>query len=134
MDFSTPSRGLAVWALLKEVGADGIRARIGKDLDCARRVAEHARREPELELLAEPELSICCFRYRPAGWTDEAQLDDLNDRIVHEVRARGRAIPSATRVNDRLAIRPCFINPRGGLADADALVAEVLSVGRAIAG
>ena len=134
VDFSTPSRGLAVWALLKEVGADGIRARIGKDLDCARRVAEHARREPELELLAEPELSICCFRYRPAGWTDEARLDDLNDRIVHEVRARGRAIPSATRVNDRLAIRPCFINPRGGLADADALVAEVLSVGRAIAG
>lgn len=132
VDFSTPSRGLAVWALLKEVGAEGIRARIGKDLDCARRVADHARREVDLELLAEPELSICCFRFRPEGMTDEAAIDALNDRIVHEVRARGRAIPSATRVRDRYAIRPCFINPRGGLADADALVAEVLTVGRAM--
>lgn len=133
IDFSTPSRGLAVWALLKEVGADGIRARIGKDLDCARRVADHARTEPDLELLAEPELSICCFRFRPEGWADEAAIDALNDDIVHAVRARGRAIPSTTRVRGKTAIRPCFINPRGGLADADALVAEVLSVGRSLA-
>lgn len=132
VDFSTPSRGLAVWALLKEVGAAGIRARIGKDLDCARRVADHARSEQDLELLAEPELSICCFRFRPGGWTDEAAIDALNDDIVHAVRARGRAIPSTTRVAGHNAIRPCFINPRGGLADADALVDEVLTVGRAL--
>jgi hypothetical protein len=29
-----------------------------------------------------------------------------------------------------LAIRPCFINPRSGLADADALVDEVIATGR----
>ncbi|MEK6721510.1 MAG: aminotransferase class V-fold PLP-dependent enzyme [Chloroflexota bacterium] len=132
VDFSTPSRGLAVWALLKEVGASGIRARIGKDLDCARRVADHARREPDLELLAEPVLSICCFRFRPDGWADDAAIDALNDDIVHAVRARGRAIPSTTRVRGHNAIRPCFINPRGGLIDADALVDEVLTVGRAL--
>ncbi len=133
VDFSTPARGIAVWAILSEIGADGMRERIVRHDDCARRVAERARMEPELELLMEPVLSICCFRYRPPGVTDEATLDDLNDRILTGVRVRGRTVTSSTRVDGRFAIRPCFINPRSGLDDADALVDEVLAVGRELA-
>ena len=40
---------------------------------------------------------------------------------------------TATRVGGRFAIRPCFINPRSTLADADALVDEVLEVGGRLA-
>ncbi len=130
VDFSTPARGLAVWAILREIGADGMRERVMRHDDCARRVAERARASDELELLAEPVLSICCFRFRPAGWDDAARLDALNDVVLHGIRARGRVVTSSTRVNGRLAIRPCFINPRSTLADADALVDEVLTVGR----
>ena len=64
----------------------------------------------------------------------EARLDALNEAILHGVRARGRCITSSTRVGGRFAIRPCFVNPRSGLADADALVDEVLAVGRELAG
>jgi aromatic-L-amino-acid/L-tryptophan decarboxylase len=133
LDFSTPARGLAVWAILAEIGADGMRDRVTRHLDCARRVADRARASDELELLREPVLSICCFRYRPAGWTDEARLDALNDEILHVVRARARCTTSSTRVAGRLAIRPCFVNPRSGLEDADALVDEVLAAGRGLA-
>ncbi len=133
LDFSTPARGIAVWAILREIGAAGMRARVSRHLDCARRVAERARASDELELLAEPILSICCFRYRPPTWTDEARLDALNDEILHAVRVRGRCTTSSTRVRGTFAIRPCFINPRTTLADADALVDEVLTVGRELA-
>ena len=133
VDFSTPARGLPVWAILKEIGAGGMRDRVVRHNDCARRVAERATLEPDLELLAEPVLSICCFRYRPAGWDDETRLDALNEQLLHAVRARGRTVTSSTRVGGRFAIRPCFINPRTTLADADALVDEVLAVGRELA-
>jgi aromatic-L-amino-acid decarboxylase len=133
VDFSTPARGLAVWAILREIGADGMRERVIRHDDCARRVAERARASQELELLAEPVLSICCFRFRPAGWDDEARLDALNEDVLHGIRARGRAVTSGTRVDGRFAIRPCFINPRTTLADADALVDEVLAMGRMLA-
>lgn len=129
VDFSAPARGLAVWAILSEIGAAGVRERVVRHNDCARRVAERVRASPVLELLAEPTLSICCFRYRPPGWDDEARLDALNDDILHAVRARGRSVPSSTRVGGRFAIRPCFINPRSTLGDADALVDEVLAAG-----
>ncbi|CAN5839338.1 aspartate aminotransferase family protein [soil metagenome] len=130
VDFSTPARGIPVWAILKEIGAAGMRERVTRHLDCARLVAERARASDELELLAEPELSICCFRYRPAGWDDEARLDELNQAVLAELRRRGRALPSSTRVDGRYAIRACFINPRSTLAEAEELVEEVLTVGR----
>ena len=130
VDFSAPARGLAVWAILSEIGSDGVRERIVRHNDCARLVAERARGADTLELLAEPVLSICCFRYRPGGWTDEGRLDALNEAILRGIRARGRTVTSSTRVDGRFAIRPCFINPRSTLADAEALVDEVLAVGR----
>jgi glutamate/tyrosine decarboxylase-like PLP-dependent enzyme len=105
-----------------------MRARVVRHNDCARRVAARVREHPALELLAEPILSICCFRVKPEDVSDEDTLDALNERILLRVRARGRAIPSHTRVNGRFAIRPCFINPRTTLADADATVDEVLAV------
>ena len=128
VDHSAPSRGLTVWAALKEIGASGMRARVVRHNDCARRVAQRVRAHSALELLAEPVLSICCFRVKPKGVSDEAALDALNEKILLRVRARGRAIPSHTRVNGRFAVRPCFINPRSTLADADATVDEVLAV------
>ena len=130
LDHSAPPRGLAVWALLKEIGAAGMRERVVRHHDCARRVAERVRAHPALELLAEPVLSICCFRVKPEGVTDEAALEALNEKILLAVRASGRAVPSHTRVDGRFALRPCFINPRQGLADADATVDEVLRVAK----
>jgi aromatic-L-amino-acid decarboxylase len=122
-----------VWAILREIGADGMRDRVIRHNDCARRVADRARSSDELDLLAEPVLSICCFRYRPAGWIDELRMDELNEALLRAVRARGRVVPSSTRVDGRFALRPCFINPRTTLADADALVDEVLELGRELA-
>ena len=132
VDFSAPARGLAVWAILREIGSAGVRDRVMRHNDCARRVAARARASDVLELLAEPVLSICCFRYRPIGWNDEATLDALNEAILHSIRQRGRAVTSSTRVDGRFAIRPCFVNPRSTLIDADALVEEVLAVGQTL--
>lgn len=133
VEFSTPARGIAVWAILREIGAEGMRERVIRHDDCARRIADRARATSDLELLAEPVLSICCFRFRPPGWDDEARLDELNESVLRAIRARGRTVTSSTRVNGRFAIRPCFVNPRSTLADADALVDEVLAVGREMA-
>ena len=66
----------------------------------------------------------------PRAGPTATRLDALNDAILHGVRARGRTVTSSTRVDGRFALRPCFVNPRTTLADADALVDEVLRVGR----
>jgi aromatic-L-amino-acid decarboxylase len=130
VELSAPARGVVVWALLKEIGVAGMRARIVRHNDMARRIAEAARAHPNLELLLEPTLSICCFRYVEPGIAD---LDTLNRRLHRRLIRENRNLPSTTRVGGRLAIRPCFVGARGGMEQADELVADVLRIGAEVA-
>lgn len=135
VEHSLPSRGVEVWAVLKEIGAEGVRARIKRHNGYARYLADRVRQSPCLEPAAPVTLSTCCFRYVPGalrGRTDQAaveMLNQVNQEVLRLVRARGRCAPSATVLSGAFVIRSCFINPRTTLADVDALVDEVEACG-----
>jgi aromatic-L-amino-acid decarboxylase len=128
LDQSAPSRGVMVWAVLREIGASGMRERVRRHRDFARHLADLVEADDRLELLAEPVLSICCFRYRPAG-TAEVDLDGLNVEIARRLRAETHLVPSTTRIGGELAIRPCYINPRTTVGEVEGLAASVRRFG-----
>jgi aromatic-L-amino-acid/L-tryptophan decarboxylase len=125
---SAPSRGVQVWAIIKEIGVEGMRQRVVRHNDFARHLAARVERDPHLELLAEPTLSICCFRYRASG-AEETKLEELNAEIARRLRADGKYVPSTTRVAGRFAIRPAYINPRTTIAEVDGLADQVREIG-----
>ena len=130
-ELSSPPRGVVVWALLREIGAEGMRSRIVRHNSMARQVAERARSHPNLELLLEPTLSVCCFRFVAPGVDS---LDELNREICHQLLLGNTHLPSTTVVNGKLAIRPCFIGARTSFGYADGLVDEVLRIGNTLLG
>lgn len=130
IELSSPCRGIAVWALLREIGAEGMRERIVRHNDMARAIADVCRNHPNLELLLEPTLSICCFRYRDEGVED---LDRLNRRLHRRLIRENEYLPSTTRVGGRLALRPCFISARAEPSQVDGLLEAVLRLGETIA-
>jgi aromatic-L-amino-acid decarboxylase len=132
LDQSAPSRGVIVWAILREIGADGFRERVVRHNDFARRLADLVSADERLELLAAPTLSICCFRYRAPGM-DEASLDGVNAEIAYRLRAETAYVPSSTRVAGKFAIRPCYINPRTTLTEVDGLARSVREIGDRLA-
>jgi aromatic-L-amino-acid decarboxylase len=109
VELSSPARGVVVWSILRELGGEGVRARIRRDNDFARHVAARARASDRLELMAEPVLSICCLRYSAPQRDD---LDALNAALVRRLQAETPYMPSSTMVNGRFVIRPCFTNGR----------------------
>lgn len=127
LELSAPSRGVVVWALIREIGKQGLAHRVMRHNAMARHIAERARHDPHLELVVEPTLSICCFRYLDSHSGD---LDKLNRRIHRQLIHRGVNLPSTTTVNGKLVIRPCFIGARTRWQQADSLVDEVLDIGR----
>ena len=133
VEHSMRSRGVTIWAALKEMGAEGFRARIVRHNAYARHLAELVQASRDLELLAPVTLSICCFRYVPAelrGKPDSAgRIDDLNREIVARLHAEHRHVPSSTEIRGSFAIRPCYINPRTGPEEVDDLARAVERIG-----
>jgi aromatic-L-amino-acid/L-tryptophan decarboxylase len=126
-EMSAPSRGVAVWAILKEIGVEGIRDRVVRHCSYARRVFELAAADERLEPLLRPTLSICCYRYRAPGM-NENMLNELNIQIAQQLRIEG-IVPSTTLVAGTYAIRPCFINPRTTIAEVEHMVARTRAIG-----
>jgi aromatic-L-amino-acid decarboxylase len=131
VELSSPPRGVVVWAMLKEIGAAGLRDRIVRHNRMAARVAERVHEHRNLELLQEPTLSICCFRYVAPGIAD---LNAFNRALHQRLLAGNVHLPSTTLVHGALAIRPCFIGARTSFEYADGLVDEVLRIGAALLG
>jgi aromatic-L-amino-acid decarboxylase len=126
VELSAPPRGVVVWALLREIGAEGLAQRVRRHNDLARLVAREAIAHPNLELLLEPTLSICCFRYVSPRVAD---LDRLNQLLHRRLMRENRIMPSTTRVGGKLALRPCFVGARTTEVQARELVADVVRIG-----
>ncbi len=103
---------LRVWIGLLAHGRTAYAKRIEHDIALTNWLAEQVEELPDLELSCPPSLSICCFRYRPAGIDDDAYLDRLNHRVMTELQLDGRVYPSNALVHGRAAIRSCIVSYR----------------------
>jgi aromatic-L-amino-acid decarboxylase len=126
VELSSPCRGVVVWALIREIGVAGMTQRIQRHNDMASYIARVAKEHPNLELLLEPTLSICCFRFVAPGIAD---LDSLNRRLHRRLIHENENLPSTTLVNGKLALRPCFIGARTNQTHAENLVKDVVRIG-----
>lgn len=128
--FTRPFDALPVWVSLLAQGWDASARRIRHDVELAGWLHHLVGEHDELEALADPELSIVCFRYVPPGTHDDGYLDDLNERILYAVQLAGRVYPSNAVVAGRYAIRACLISYRTEAEHVETLVGEVVAHGR----
>ena len=123
-------RALKVWMSLQEHGVLKYGRLIEQNVAQARYLTERIERSAELELLAPTSLNIVCFRYREPALDDET-LDRLNEEVLLAIQEEGIAVPTATRLHGRYAIRVAITNHRSRREDFDLLVDQVLARGRA---
>ncbi|MFZ0323652.1 MAG: pyridoxal-dependent decarboxylase [Actinomycetes bacterium] len=134
VELSSPSRGVMVWALLREQGREGVRRRIMTDNDFATAVYDFANAHPRLQALTRPELSIACIRHVGDGSLDEGRLNELNQALLRRLIRETPFVPSATVVDGAFAIRPCFINVRTTRPMVDKFVETLVTLGDELAG
>ena len=123
-------RALKLWMVLQHLGRDGVRDLIGRHLALARHLAALVDAAPDLERLADVELSIVCFRYAPVRLRgDERALDALNKRVMEDVQASGAAFLTQTTLGGRFALRACVLHYATAEPDVAALVDAVRETG-----
>ncbi|HEV7474677.1 MAG TPA: pyridoxal-dependent decarboxylase, partial [Pyrinomonadaceae bacterium] len=123
-ELSRRFRALKIWLTLRYYGVGRIAAAISEDSRLAAYLGEQVDAARDFELLARPELSICCFRYVPPAWQEkgsaiEAELDELNTKIMNLVQRGGRAYLSSATIRGKFALRACITNFRTTRADID---------------
>ena len=89
----------------------GYRRLFERHLDLAARLAALVDAAPDLELLAEPKLSVVCFRFNPGG-EDEDGLNRLNEALGRRIFEDGRFAAGTTDYGGRIALRPTLVNWR----------------------
>jgi len=101
-------RALKLWMVMRYFGQEGLAARIREHCRLARLFASWVDESPDWELMAPAPLGLVCFRASQGA----ADLDALNESIMHGVNASGRALLSHTRLNDKLTLRLSIGNIR----------------------
>ncbi len=125
-ELSREARGLRLWLPLKMHGAETFRRALDEKLDLAAAAARAISAIPGVEMIAEPQLSLFAFRYRPPGSeTDEATLEQVNRALLQRINDRRRVLLSSARVGERFFARVCVLSFRTHQDRIDALVEDV---------
>jgi aromatic-L-amino-acid decarboxylase len=131
VELSRRFRALKVWLTLSYYGSRRLAEAVSNDISLAAYMGELVFRAEDFELLAPVELSICCFRYVPAGWkTSDPRLDPLNERIMSRVQTGGRAYLSNATVNGCFALRACITNFRTTRSDIELTIETIRDAAR----
>lgn len=104
-------RAIKFWFVMRYFGQEGIIARIRNHCELAREFAGWVDASADFERLAPVPFSVVCFRACPPK-LQQAQLDELNERLMNEVNRRGKVYLSHTKLNDRLTLRLAIGNIR----------------------
>jgi aromatic-L-amino-acid decarboxylase len=124
LELTREFRGLRVWLPMKLLGAASFRRYLDEKLDLARWAADQLRQMDDVEVLAEPQLSILAFRVAPRGRSGES-LDRLNRRILDAINRRRRVHLSATCVHGCYAIRICVLCFRAHRENVEACLEDL---------
>ncbi len=110
-ELSRDFRGLRVWLPLNLHGTEAFARALDEKLDLALWACDELRRIPEVEIVAEPQLSLVAFRLAPSGRSSR-HLDALNRRLIEAVNGRRRVYLSGTTVAGRYVARICVLSFR----------------------
>jgi len=128
-ELSRRFRALPFYLSMRHYGIDRLGRNALHNVRCAEYLAELVRVEPDLEMVAAPQLSILCFRYRPDG-LDAAEVDRLNVEIRDRIQLQGDYLISPTRVDGRPVLRLCIINHATRAEHVEGLLDSILAIGR----
>lgn len=104
-ELSRDFRGLRVWLPLKLFGIGPFRDQLDEKLDLMDFVMRELRGIRQLEIVAEPQLTICAFRVRGEG-------DAATRKLLERINARKRVMLTPTTLDGRFVIRIAIVSHR----------------------
>ncbi len=97
-------RSLKLWFVMRYFGRQGLIERLREHCRLARAFASWIDESRDWELLAPVPFALVCFRAAPEGFAG-GELDTLNEKIMNDINASGKAYLSHTKLNGKFTLR-----------------------------
>jgi Glutamate decarboxylase and related PLP-dependent proteins len=97
-------RALKLWSVIRSYGTEGLQMKIREHIGFAASLKEMILKEPDFEVLAPVIINVVCFRFCPAGLSENS-LNELNEKLNHHLNDTGRLYLSHTMINGKYALR-----------------------------
>lgn len=117
-------RGLRTWLPVKLFGIGAFRESLDEKMDLARWAADRLREIPDMEIVAEPRLSLTAFRLCPPGLS-EPELDELNRELLSRVNEKQNVYLTGTVLDGHFALRICVLSFRTHLDRMEQCLADI---------
>ncbi len=130
MELSRGFKSLKVWMSIKEHGSEKFVRLMRQNIAQSYYLGSLVEKESELELLTPVTMNIVCFRF--IGSDPELDVNAINKEILMRLHEEGVAAPSYTFLNGKYAIRVANTNHRSRKSDFEAIVFDVLRIGRSL--
>ena len=97
-------RSLKLWFVMRYFGQEGLIERIREHCRLAKLLASWIENSYKWEMLAPVHFALVCFRACPLDFTED-ELNTLNEEIMNEINASGKAYLSHTKLNGKFSFR-----------------------------
>jgi aromatic-L-amino-acid decarboxylase len=128
-------RALKVWLVLQQIGKNGYKDLIRKDIALSKRMFQLADQHPELEAVSQ-NLSITTLRFVPTDFQDKENkkeyLNTLNEALLDALQSGGQVFLSNAVVKGDYCLRGCIVNFRTTEKDIGEIIEIVVTEGRKI--
>ena len=118
LELSRRARGIPSYAILKYLGASGVRAMITRHCTLARYLADRLSPEPGIEIMNDVVSNQVAIAF---------ESDDVTAKVLERIQTRGKVYPSHGVWHGRQIIRVSVINHATDRADMDLLIEELLA-------
>lgn len=97
-------RALKLWSVIRTYGIEGLQQKVRYHIDIASKLSGMISKEPDFEMLAPVVISVVCFRFKPAGYSDE-DLNHLNEKLNHQLNDSGKIYLTHTVLRGKYTLR-----------------------------
>ena len=97
-------RALKLWSVIRSYGTVGLQDKIRCHIRIAAHLSEMISKEADFEILAPVIISVVCFRYNPAGYSND-QINALNEKLNHQLNDSGKLYLTHTVLYGKYTLR-----------------------------
>lgn len=123
LELSRRARGIPSYAIIKHLGAQGVRSMISRHCSMATHLADRLAAEPGIEILNDVVLNQVAIAF---------ETDELTTKVLERVQERAAVYPSHGVWKGRQIIRVSVINHSTRYADIELLISEITDAYKAV--